>query len=67
MVEPCHCLEAFDLFAIKGILTTKTDLILEKDLKAIEESIKVLQKYVELITNPKKSNYPRLKVVKVKI
>ncbi|MFE0507966.1 hypothetical protein ACWF7H_28975 [Peribacillus butanolivorans] len=50
----------------KGILTTKTDLILEKDLKAIEESIKELQKYVELITNPKKSNYPRLKSLKLK-
>lgn len=38
----------------RGVLTSKTDLTLEKDLKAIEEAIKKSQKYVDLITNPKK-------------
>lgn len=50
----------------KGILTTETDLVLEKDLKAIEEAIKDLQNYVELITDPKKNRYPRLKTLKLK-
>lgn len=50
----------------KGILTTETDLVLEKDLKAIEDAIKELKNYVELITNPKKNNYPRLKTLKLK-
>ncbi|MEQ2528924.1 hypothetical protein WMO40_19825 [Bacillaceae bacterium CLA-AA-H227] len=49
----------------KGVLTSKTDLTLEKDLKAIEEAIKELQNYAELITNPKKNKYPRLKSLKL--
>lgn len=50
----------------KGILTTETDIVLEKDLKALEEAIKELKNYVELITNPKKDKYPRLKTIKLK-
>lgn len=49
----------------RGVLTSKTDLTLEKDLKAIEEAIKALQNYVDLITNPKKNNYPRLRSLKL--
>lgn len=43
----------------KGLLTSETDLVLEKDLKAIEDAIKELKNYVELITDPKKNKYPR--------
>ncbi|MBD8027593.1 hypothetical protein H9636_13110 [Ureibacillus sp. Re31] len=37
---------------------------MEKDLKAIEDAIKELKNYVELITNSKKNKYPR--AIKVK-
>lgn len=50
----------------KGLLTSETDLVLEKDLKAIEVAIKELKNYVELITDPKKNKYPRLKSLKLK-
>lgn len=50
----------------KGLLIRKTDLVLEKDLKQIEETIQTLQKYVEQITNSKKPRYPSLKKMKLK-
>ncbi|WP_313150483.1 hypothetical protein [Lysinibacillus capsici] len=51
----------------KGILTTKTDIILEKDLEAIEKAINELQSFVLKATNPKnKSRLPTLKGLKLK-
>lgn len=51
----------------KGILTTKTDVILEKDLAEIEKAINELQKSLSMATNPKnKSKLPTLKKVKLK-
>lgn len=51
----------------KGILTTKTDVILEEDLEEIEKAINELQKFVSKATNPKnKSSLPKLKNIKIK-
>ena len=51
----------------KGILTTKTDIILEKDLEGIEKAINELQKFVSMATNPKnKSKLPTLKKLALK-
>lgn len=51
----------------KGILTTKTDVILEKDLEEIEKAINELQKFVSKATNLKnKSSLPKLTNIKIK-
>ena len=51
----------------KGILTTKTDIILEKDLEAIEKAINQLHSFVLKATDPKNiSRLPSLKNVKLK-
>ncbi|MGE6402800.1 hypothetical protein [Bacillus cereus] len=51
----------------KGMLTTKTDIILEKDLETIEKAINELQKFVSMATNPKnKSRLPSLKKLQIK-
>lgn len=51
----------------KGILTTKTEIILEKDLEAIEKAISELQSFILKATNPKnKSKLPPLKSLKLK-
>lgn len=53
--------------ARKGILTTKTDIILEKDLEAIEKNINQLHNFVLKATDPKnKSRLPSLKSLKLK-
>lgn len=53
--------------ARKGILTTKTDIILEKDLEAIEKAINQLHNFVLKATDPKnKSRLPSLKSLKLK-
>lgn len=51
----------------KGILATKTNIILEKDLEAIEKAINEIQSFLQKATNPKnKSRLPSLKNVKLK-
>lgn len=50
----------------KGILTTKTNTILEKDLEAIEDAINTMQKYLQILKGEKKGSYPRLKQLKLK-
>ncbi|OFD66078.1 hypothetical protein BWGOE6_04030 [Bacillus mycoides] len=51
----------------KGILTTKTDVIIEKDLVAIEKAIAELQNFVKKATDQKnRSRLPALKILKLK-
>lgn len=53
----------------KGVLTVKTDLVIDKDLEEIEEAYKRLKKSVEMLKDgldPKRKTYPKLKDLKLK-
>lgn len=67
-VLPYHNLVRQNLIN-KGVLTVKTDLVIDKDLEEIEEAYNRLKKSVEMLKDgldPKKKTYPKLKDLKLK-